>query len=114
MKHFKGIFPFDPMVVRMRGIKDMVFKCTNCGMEHKILDWISPYPIDEEWVYAELEYNGRVRISIPYVECDCGAEYIVDIDTVDIDVCEITVWNDLSETVYQERYGAGINIENDE
>jgi len=83
----------------MTSINDLEFRCTSCGRMHNVLDWVSRYKLDDEWIYESLSEDGRLRLSIPYVECECGAEYIVDIEQG-----YVTIYNDGSEMIYEEGY----------
>ena len=90
----------------MVSINDLEFICPKCGRKHCIINWVAAYPIDDAWVMENLSEDGKVRISIPYVPCtqddedfDCGAEYIVDIETG-----WVTIYDDRNEIVYEEEY----------
>ena len=70
------------MAVRYDLFKDLEFTCPHCGKMIKIWDTICEQDLrmDIEITENELDIDGRLRISYPYLECECGSMFTVDIE----------------------------------
>lgn len=85
----------------MKGINELEFACS-CGRKHKVLEWVSGYKLDNEWIWENLSADGVLRLSVPDVKCECDAEYIVDIEQG-----YVTVYDEGCNILYEEGYAAG-------
>lgn len=79
----------------MTSINDIEFYCPVCGRKHNLLEWASSAKLDTEWVLENLSEDGVIRLSFPYVQCDCDAEYIVDISPGYVEI-----YDDSNELVF--------------
>lgn len=77
------------------------FICPFCKKTHNIRDWVESEDVrmDTEFTMENLSDDGRVRISFPYMECECGAMYIIDIETG-----FVTIYDDSNNIVFEEGY----------
>ena len=70
------------MPIEFKMFKDLEFQCPNCGKTIKVWQTICKQNLrmDTEITETELDTDGRLRVSYPYLECDCGEHMIIDIE----------------------------------
>lgn len=70
------------MTIRYDIFRDLEFQCPHCGKTIRIWDTICDQNLmmDTDITEAELDTDGRLRISYPYLECECGSMFTVDIE----------------------------------
>lgn len=83
---------------RKETMREMTFVCPFCGAEHNILEWIDGHEVDNEELIACLD-DGLLQVSFPYVQCECEAEYVVEIGEEGV-----RIYDDTSTAVFEEEW----------
>lgn len=89
--------------------KDIKFECPFCHKEHNLRDFLeknleeNKTRLDVEFIEENLFTDGRCRLSYANCECDCGQQFIIDIDDGNC----VFIYDDTSTLVDQIDYRVG-------
>lgn len=86
--------------------KDITFECPQCHKQHNLRDFLEKNleqkktSLDTEFIEENLFEDGRCRLSYPYCECDCGQQFLIDIENG----FYVIIYNDNNDLVDQIEY----------